>query len=74
MNTQETSTLSLTDKELHVLACIIGHVLPGDNTSSLISKVFELNGDPELEDYENVGFHIRGSAKDVEISISYEEK
>ena len=74
MNTEDTNTLSLTNKELHVLACIIGHLLPGDKTSSLISKVFELNGNVDLEDYDNVGFTISKDADGVDISISYEEK
>lgn len=59
MKTEETKTLSLTDEEAYILACIMGHVRYSLKVRDLLNKVDSLM-DRELncEDYARVAVQI----------------
>jgi len=64
-------TISLTDEEAYVLACIIGYMKPNSNVYSFLGKMDALV-DKELgcDDYERIGFQIdieKGQVSNVEI-------
>lgn len=59
MKTEETKTLSLTDEEAYMLACIMGHVRYSPKVRALLEKVDSLM-DRELDcyDYSRVNIQI----------------
>ena len=71
MKTEETKTLSLTDEEAYILACIIGYMKPNSNVYSLLEKMDALvDKELDCDDYERIGFQIdieKGQVGNVEI-------
>ena len=64
-------TLSLTDEEAYILACIIGYMKPNSNVYSLLEKMDALvDKELDCDDYERIGFQIdieKGQVGNVEI-------
>ena len=64
-------TISLTDEEAYILACIIGYMKPDSKVYSLLGKMDALvDKELDCEDYERVGFQIdieKGQVSNVEI-------
>ena len=64
-------TVSLTDEEAYILACIIGYMKPNSNVYSLLGKMDALvNKELDCDDYERIGFQIdieKGQVSNVEI-------
>lgn len=71
MKTEETKTLSLTDEEAYMLACVMGHVRYSPKIRALLDKLDSLMGrELDREDYERIGFQIdieKGQVGNVEI-------
>ena len=64
-------TISLTDEEAYILACIIGYMKPNSNVYGLLEKMDALvDKELDCDDYERVGFQIdieKGQVSNVEI-------
>ena len=64
-------TLSLTDEEAYILACIIGYMKPNSKVYSLLGKMDALvDKELDCDDYERIGFQIdieKGQVSNVEI-------
>ena len=64
-------TISLTDEEAYILACIIGYMKPNSNVYSLLGKMDALvDKELDCDDYERIGFQIdieKGQVSNVEI-------
>ena len=64
-------TISLTDEEAYILACIVGYMKPNSNVYGLLGKMDALvNKELDCDDYERVGFQIdieKGQVSNVEI-------
>ena len=64
-------TISLTDEEAYILACIIGYMKPNSNVYSLLGKMDALvNKELDCDDFERIGFQIdieKGQVSNVEI-------
>ena len=64
-------TISLTDEEAYILACIIGYMKPNSNVHSLLEKMDALvDKELDCDDYERIGFQIdieKGQVSNVEI-------
>ena len=64
-------TISLTDEEAYILACIIGYMKPNSNVYSLLEKMDALvDKELDCDDYERIGFQIdieKGQVGNVEI-------
>ena len=64
-------TISLTDEEAYILACIIGYMKPNSKVYSLLGKMDALvNKELDCDDYERIGFQIdieKGQVSNVEI-------
>ena len=71
MKPQETKTISLTDEEAYILACIIGYMKPNSNVYGLLGKMDALvDKELDCDDYERIGFLIdieKGQVSNVEI-------
>lgn len=73
MKTEETKTLSLTDEEAYMLACVMGHVRYTPKVRTLLEKVDSLM-DRELDskDYSRVNIQIEiEKSQVVEITIEF---
>ena len=64
-------TLSLTDEEAYILACIIGYMKPNSKVYGLLGKMDALvDKELDCDDYERIGFQIdieKGQVSNVEI-------
>ena len=64
-------TISLTDEEAYILACIIGYMKPNSKVYGLLGKMDALvNKELDCDDYERIGFQIdieKGQVGNVEI-------
>ena len=64
-------TISLTDEEAYILACIIGYMKPNSKVYDLLGKMDALvDKELDCDDYERIGFQIdieKGQVSNVEI-------
>jgi len=64
-------TISLTDEEAYILACIIGYMKPNSKVYGLLGKMDALvDKELDCDDYERIGFQIdieKGQVSNVEI-------
>ena len=64
-------TISLTDEEAYILACIIGYMKPNSKVYGLLGKTDALvDKELDCDDYERIGFQIdieKGQVSNVEI-------
>ena len=64
-------TISLTDEEAYILACIIGYMKPNSKVYGLLGKMDALvNKELDCDDFERIGFQIdieKGQVSNVEI-------
>ena len=64
-------TISLTDEEAYILACIIGYMKPKSKVYGLLGKMDALvDKELDCDDYERIGFQIdieKGQVSNVEI-------
>ena len=64
-------TISLTDEEAYILACIIGYMKPNRKVYGLLGKMDALvDKELDCDDYERIGFQIdieKGQVSNVEI-------
>ena len=64
-------TISLTEEEVYILACIIGYMKPDSKVYSLLEKMDALvDKELDCDDFERVGFQIdieKGQVSNVEI-------
>lgn len=64
-------TISLTDEEAYILACIIGYMKPDSKVYSLLEKMDALvNKELDCDDFDRVAFQIdieKGQVSNVEI-------
>lgn len=52
-------TISLTDEEAYILACIIGYMKPNSKVYGLLGKMDALvNKELDCDDFERIGFQI----------------
>ena len=64
-------TITLTDEEAYILACIIGYMKPNSKVYGLLGKMDALvDKELDCDDYERIGFQIdieKGQVSNVEI-------
>ena len=64
-------TISLTEEEAYILACIIGYMKPNSKVYGLLGKMDALvDKELDCDDYERIGFQIdieKGQVSNVEI-------
>lgn len=72
--TWETKTLTLTDEEAYMLACIMGYVRYSPKVRALLEKVDSLmDRELDCDDFDRVAFLVdieKGQASNVEIAFN----